>query len=308
MLRRFALAALLVLVAAPCFGQVKLERQHKEGSTHVTENTIVIEQELSIAGTDQKTVVDVRTTTKSESGQRDALGRLKVKDTIQKMQVSISAGGSDYMFDSANPDQTGTSAIEFVRDVHKAMMTNATTRTFDKDGKISAVEHEKDLLGSLSDNVKALVKGQFDPEALKKAVNQERDRLTTDPVKPGDSWQRTETTDVGAGQLLTFDTRYTYEGTVQHNGKPVEKVASKTLSVKFELAPDSPLLAQLKVKSSDLKTEESEGAILFDRALGAVVEETSSLRITGEIKFEVNNNELPAKLDLKMRTGNVVKQ
>jgi hypothetical protein len=307
MVRRIVLFALLVLVAAPCFGQVKLERKLKEGSTQVTEETIAFEQELSIAGMDVKTTVEAKSTTKSEIGQRDALGRTKSKNTIQALQVSINASGNDYTFDSANPNQTGNSAIEFLRDIHKAMLGSATTMTYEN-GKVTAIEHEKDIVGSLAEEVKPFVKSQFDPETLKKAANQELERFPAEPVKAGDSWQRTESQDVGSGQIFTSDVRYTYEGTVQHNGKPVEKITSKTQSVKLELSPDSPLAAQLMFKNSDLKPEESEGVILFDRERGIVVEEKGSVRIKGDITFAVGGQELPSKLDLKMRVGKTLKE
>jgi hypothetical protein len=58
--------------------------------------------------------------------------------------------------------------------------------------------------------------------------------------------------------------------------------------------------ALLKVKSSELKVASSEGTILFDREKGAVVESVSKLRITGDMKTEINAMELPARLDLTL--------
>ena len=109
----------------------------------------------------------------------------------------------------------------------------------------------------------------------------------------------------GAGQIMTFQTKYTYEGTVEKDGKTLDRITSKTLSVDYSLQ-DSPLPLQLK--GSDLKAAESEGVTLFDRELGRAVESNSSIRITGEITFAVNNMDLPSKLDLKMQSGVVVKK
>ncbi len=129
--------------------------------------------------------------------------------------------------------------------------------------------------------------------------------MPTEPVNKGDSWQRAQSANLGAGQIMTFQNKFTYEGTVEKNGKTLDKITLKTLSVDFALQ-DSPLPLQLK--GSALKATESDGTILFDRVLGQVVETTSSIRIEGEITFSVNNMDLPAKLDLKMQSSVVVKQ
>jgi hypothetical protein len=213
--------------------------------------------------------------------------------------------GQNYSFDSASPDTKGTSQLEALRDVHKALAKRTTTTILDKMNRVYAIEADQDVLAGLPPEIAALAKGQLDPENLKKAANQEIDSLTTEPVSKGDSWQRTESANFGAGQIMTFQTKYTYEGTVEKGGKTLDKITSKTLSVDFGLQ-DSPL--PFTVKGSDLKATESESVTLFDRALGQVVESSSSIRIEGDITFVVNNMDLPAKLDLKMQTGVVVKR
>jgi len=58
----------------------------------------------------------------------------------------------------------------------------------------------------------------------------------------------------------------------------------------------------LKIKSSELTVASSEGTILFDRTKGAVVESVSKIKITGDMKTEINATEVPAKLDLTIET------
>jgi hypothetical protein len=212
--------------------------------------------------------------------------------------------GQNYSFDSASPDTKGASALEVLRDIHKALAKRTSTTTLDKTGRVLAIEHDQDVLSGLPAEIQALAKGQLDPENLKQQANQEIDSLPTETVNKGESWQRTESANFGAGQVMTFQTKYTYEGPIQKGGKTLEKITSKVLSVDFALQ-DSPLPFQLK--GSDLKATESEGVILFDRELGQSVESSSSIRITGDITFVINNMDLPSQLDLKMTSAVLLK-
>lgn len=298
----------VVLVLTVCsagFGQVKLEHKLIEG-TYVSETKSRIDQSLIIAGMDTTTEADTKVTAQSTIGKRDAGGSVREQTKVTGMQINMKVMGSEYMFDSANPENKGTSALEILRDVHKAISKRSTTTLYDKENKIVSVQHDEDILPSLAPEIQKLVKNELDPENIKKAVNQELQKFPTDPVKPGDSWERTETASFGGGQTMTFQTKYTYEGTVEKDGRKLDKINSKTLSVTYALDGDAPI--PLKLKGSDLKAAESDGVYFFDREQGRVVEHKSSMRITGGITFEVNNMELPSKLDLKMQSEVVVKR
>ena len=306
MLHKTLVSACLVLgLSTTAFGQVKLERKYHEGSSYTAESTSRIEQKLTIAGMEVDTAGDTRTAVKATIGKRDVAGMLKIQNKTDSLQINTVVMGQNYSFDSTSPDTKGTSQLEVLRDVHKALAKQTTTTILDKMNRVYAIESEQDVVSGLPAEIQALVKGQLDPENLKKAANQELDSLPAEPVSKGDSWQRTETANFGAGQIMTFQSKYTYEGTVEKGGKTLDKITTKTLSVEFGLK-DSPL--PFTVKGSDLKATESEGVILFDREVGQVVETNSSIRIEGEMTFSVNNMDLPAKLDLKMQSGGVVKR
>jgi hypothetical protein len=306
MVRKSFVVAMMVLGLTPsAFAQVKLERKYKEGSTYSAESVSRIEQKLVIAGMDVDTSIETHTAVTSAIGKRDVAGMLKIQEKIDSLRINMSVMGQQYMFDSSSPNTTGSSPFEILRDVHKSLAKRTTTTVLDKQNRVYAIEADQDVLSTLPPEAQALAKGQLDPETLKKAANQELESLPADPVSPGDSWQRTETANFGAGQIMTFQTKYTYEGTVEKDGKKLEKITSKTLSVDFTLQ-DSPLPLQLK--GSDLKAPESESVMLFDREQGRVVETNSSIRITGDINFAVNDMDLPSKLDLKMHSSVVLKK
>jgi hypothetical protein len=283
---------------------VTLEHKIPEGGNYTAETTGRVEQKLTIAGTEVDTSSDTRSTSKFEVGTRDGEGNVRVKEKVVSLNISTTVMGQNYTFDSANPDNKGASPLEAFRDVHKAIARRTTTTVFDKSNRAVAVEMDEDITGSIPAELRALMKGQLDPQALKTLVNDELDQVKSDAIKKGDTWQRVRSTNFGAGQVMDFKTEFTYDGTIEKDGRELDKITAKTLSVTFAL-DNSPL--PFSLKSSDLKPAESETTLLFDRKQGAIVESVSKERVTGDIMFNLNNQDLPAKLDLKLERSIVLK-
>jgi len=280
-------------------GQVKFDRKIEEGKTSKVESVSRSEQKLTIAGMDIETSSDSRTVVRATAGKRDADGNLRIEEKVDSLQISVKIQGTEYEFDSANPEKTGGSPLEMLRPVHKGAVRRTTTTTYDKDNKVADIQFDQDPLNDLNDTVRALVKDQFDIERIKKAANEEIDRLPGELVKKGDSWERMTKLHLEAGQIMTFNTRYTYEGEIEKDGRKLDRISSKVLSVDYTI--ENPV--QFSAKSSDLKPAASKGELLFDRAAGQIVESSSSVQIVGDLTLVINNMELPAKLDLKMESS-----
>jgi hypothetical protein len=278
--------------------------QYKEEQSQTVDSTFQIERKLEFAGMEIETNINIRSAVKAAAGKRDVGGLLQVQEGFESLQISISGRGEDYSFDSTAPDNKGTSRFEGMRDLHKVLARRTTTTVFDKDNQIYAIHNDQDILSMIPSELQILIKSQLDPEHVKRVANEELERLPSEPVSKGDSWQRTHSANFGPVQVMVFgamtlQSRYTYEGTIEKDGRTLDKISSKMLSVDF--SADEPLSLKLTLKGSDLKAVESDNIILFDRALGQVVESSTSLRIVGDIAFaeKDSNTDLPAKLDLK---------
>ncbi len=305
-LRKIVLTfGLMAALTAPALAQVKFERKIQEGSKKTSEVTTRVEQKLTVGGTDVDTESDTRMTVQTTSGKRDDSGNIRVQEKVINLMIMSKLQGTEYVFDSSNPDKTTSSPLEMLRPVHKIVAGRTTTTVFDKDNKIAQVEFDNNQLNDLAENVRNLVKDEFDAEKIKKTANEEIDRLPAEPVKKGDAWERMHKRNLGGGQMLTTTTRYTYEGEIEKDGKKFDKINSKILSV--DLTVEDPQ-AQVMIKSSDLKPAESKGELLYDRKLGTVVSGSSSVRIVGDITLVINGMELPAKLDLKMESSSQPKE
>ena len=279
--------SLMTALSAPAMAQVKLERKIQEGSTRTTEQITRVEQKLMIAGRRPRRKA-TRAMVKVTTGKRDDPGNIRVQEKIENMMITTKVQGTEYVFDSSNPDKTSGSALEMLRPVHKALSGRTTTTIWDKDNKISQIEFDQDALSGLTDDVRKLVKDEMDPEKLKKSANEELERIPVDAVKKGDMWERTSKRSLGAGQMLTATTRYTYEGEVEKDGKTLDKITSKVLSVDLTLE-DSPL--PLTIKSTDLKATESKGETCLIALAGDFINFNSADR--GRHHFVINNMEPP---------------
>lgn len=295
---------LFVAGSDPAPAQVTLQHKLAEGSKYHLEVESSIAQTLTLAGMEIDTSNRSQATTLVTVGKRDANRNVVAEHQVESMKVAIDAPGNSYQFDSANPDDRGGSALEVIRNLHKALAKRLTKITYDADNRVEKVELGLVVLGATPDEIKNLVKDEIDPEYLKRTSNDELDQVKTEAIRPGDTWQRTTTASFGSGQIMTFKTEFTYDGPVEKEGRKLEKISSKLLEVDFGLQ-NSPL--PFTVKDSNLKPSETAGTILFDPERGQIVESVSKNRITGDMMFVVNNNDLPAKLDLKIEINQQIK-
>lgn len=304
MFRATSLSIVLVLLTAiSALGQVTLERKLPESSKYHLETSTKTTQRLTINGTDIDTSGDSRSSTLVSWGKRESNGQLVAEHQVESLSVTATVMGDTYQFDSTNPDNKGSSALEVLRELHKAAAKRSTRYIYNSDNRVERVETES-ILGAIPEQIQNMVKGEFDPETIKRTTNDELDQLKSDPVKTGDTWQRDVSQNLGAGQSMLLKMQYEYAGTVEKDGKKLDKITGKILAIDFALQ-DSPL--PLTLKSSKLAAPESETTILFDRESGQTVEVVSNNHITGELTFVINNTELPSKLDLKMESSAVLK-
>ena len=301
MLRKSTMS-LLVLTAltSTCWAQVKLERKIPDGSSFTTDVRVTMDQTLTIVGMEIETNSETHMVSKSRAGNRANDGTLRVQEKIESLQVNIGGAAGDYSFDSANADAAGNSPLEVIRGVHKSIAERTTTMVYGKDNLVEDVEFDEGILPSLSTQVQAQVKGQLDPDAIKTVSNQTLKALPDDTVSKGDSWERTELLNLGAGQEMTFEVEYTYNGTVQQGGKELDKISLKVKTVEFTMEASDAI--PLTLKDSYLEIGSSEGTILFDRAAGRIVSSRQKTQIKGKINFEANGQELPSTLDLKLNS------
>jgi hypothetical protein len=296
------LAAVLLLSSTSWLpAQVKLEHKVLEGRKSTANTYVKVDQTLTIAGMDIPTTSEQNITSSETNGKRQDDGTLVSEHKIESLQSSVKVAGMELNFDSVNADAPpkGT-PLDALLDIFKAVAKSSWTVTYGQDNSVLSVKGRADALQDLPEAVRAATAKQFDPDHLTEQANQELKVLPDGPVKQGDTWERESTKLFDSYQSMTFTTVYTYEGTIQKDGKSLDKISAATTKVSYAMSGDSP--GPLKIVDSDLKVAESSGTILFDRAAGMIVDSKDKKHISGSLKCEVNGMELPGKLDLTFET------
>jgi hypothetical protein len=305
-----SLAQTLALVAALAWSsmaraQVKLEWKFAEGSQAKIETTEKTNQLLEINGVDVRTGSEtVTTTTRSVEAKRSD-NNLPIREKVESLRSRLHLPGDiTISFDSANPDagKPDHEQLAFLHDLFKLTVGLEYTIVLDpKDNKVAAIEGTEKLqakIDELEDTAKILVKDQISADKFKQEFERELGVLPTTLVREGDTWDRTEVLGLGGAQTFTFERQYEYKGTVEQDGKTLDRIVEKVKSVTLTTEPNAPLPA--KITKSDLKVDSSEGEILFDREAGQIVSRKDVTKIKGPMTLEVNGQELPTRLELTM--------
>jgi Family of unknown function (DUF6263) len=292
MFRRLTLSVVaLALGSTIASAQVKLENKFAEESKSTVHRDTTTKQTLTLAGMDIDTKSSTFIVATSSTGKRAADGTLKIEEKIDTMQSEITIPGGLIQFDSANPDKKADNALlEPILDIFRSVYRNAVTVEVDAKNKITSVKLPDGEYEKLPD----AAKDQLSPETLKKNIENVLQFLPDEPVKKGDTWERSSEQNLGSGQTMNFRTKYEYQGTIEKDGKTLDKITGKAFEVSFAINGN----AMLQVTKSDLKILESESTFLFDRERGSVVSTSSRVQIAGPLTLVINAMEFPGKVDL----------
>ena len=205
--------------------------------------------------------------------------------------------GASIQFDSANPDKKAAmEQLEPILDIFRAVLRLPVTVELDSDNQLKSVKLPEGEFEKLSE----VAQSHFNPESLKKAVEQAMAYLPDGPVKKGDTWERSSESNLGSGQVMSFRTKYEYQGTVEQDGETLDKITGKAFDVNFAINGNP----MLKVTKSELKVINSESTYLFNREKGYAASQSSKIQIAGPLTLVINGTTLPGKVDLTMEEKN----
>jgi hypothetical protein len=302
-----SLACLALVWSQPAHAQVKLQHKFPEGKTFKSKTTAKTHQILTLMGQDLETTENESVTTSRTVGKRRDDSSVPVEEKVESLHVELTApGGINLTYDSSNPDaKIENPAIEFLGEVFKLAGETRYTVVLDEENKIKAIEGTEKLrekAEKLSPQAQELIRSHFESDKLKRDFEQELRHLPDVLTRPGDTWDRTEIADIGSGQTLTFQKKYSYAGTETKGDKTLDKITSKT--TKVELKQDAGGNPQLKLVKSEVGVDSSDETILFDREEGQVVSSQGKIRIKGDnMTFSINGTELTGALDLTIESS-----
>lgn len=313
-LKRFLAISVVVCVAATtASAQVKLEFKFPENQKYRVEETVLVDQVMTINGMEVPTKSEQTITSRMAMGAKRADGSVPVTQTVDtiKMQLDL-PGGISMSIDSEDkgaPPADELPQLKPLRDTVKAIAGSSFVVVMGKDGKVAAIEGTEDAVKhaeGLDPQVAEALKKRFDIGQLKQASEEQFGVFPETLVRPGETWVKKQTMNIGSGQTLTFERKYEYLGTEDRDGRKLDKVAVKATSVNYAMDASGGD-GQVSIPKSDLKVDSSDGTIFFDRELGRIVESKINTRIVGDMTIVIQGMELESKLDLKLGTESAIK-
>jgi hypothetical protein len=300
-----AVACLMLSGSQTVRAQVKLQYKFPEGKTLTYRTNANLFQTITLMGMEIQSRENKTVVVTQAIGSRRPDSSLPVEVKVRSLRASLGFhGGSRLTFDSAKPD-TKIDDPDFAPlvELYKLESAVAYTVVLDGQGKVKAIEGTEPLrqkAARLDAIAQEQIRSRIEPDRLKAQFEQEHRNLADDPVRPGASWERTETLDFG-GQALSFRKKYEYAGTEKRDGKTLEKITGTVLEVKC--LPDSRAAMPLKVTKSNLKVDSSEGTILFDREAGVLVEARERTKVKGTMTFSGGGTDTSSQTELTVQNN-----
>jgi hypothetical protein len=293
--------AVLLALAPDGRGQVELKQKVTEDSSHAFEVGQFMTQLLTINGTEIKTEVDTGMTLVTSTGRRGADGQIEQKVKIDSLRQNLTIpGNSTLTYDSSiNLAKVDNEGLQFILDALKTLTGATYTLKLDRDGRFVGASGADEILKDAPPMAAELLKTQLASETLKRQHELERQRWPQQPVRPGDTWERVEELDLGAGQIMTVERLYEYQGTEQRGDRTLHNIAATDKRI-IGLQAEATNIRPFKIRNPDLKVAESKNTILFDVERGLEVENNRLLHIKGKLSLVINDTELPTELDLKI--------
>jgi len=301
-----SLACVALFWSQTAQAQVKLQYKYPEGKTLKYKTNTKTRQVLTLMGTEIENVEDETVITSTKVGKRRGDSTVPVEQKVESLRIELAiSGGINVTYDSSDAKaKIDNAALAFLNDVFNLASEIIYTVVLDDQNKVKAIEGAEKLLAKadkLDPMARDLIRSQLEADKLRREFEQELGHLPDVLARPGESWVRTETADIGNGQTLTFQKKYEYAGTEKKGDRTLDKITSKTTNV--ELKQDLAANAQLKVLKNNVKVESSDETILFDNETGCVVSAEGKVRVKGDkLTYSINGMELDGAMDLTIET------
>ncbi|MBL8848223.1 MAG: hypothetical protein JNG89_01000 [Planctomycetaceae bacterium] len=305
-MRQIAMALMAFLVAGGLsFADDKVELKYAPGYAAgqviraVSESKV--NQTLVLAGMNIDTKVESFAATRETVGET-VDGKTKLNSEFEYFIVNLETPIGNFNFDSAKSDAPVNAPPQLapLYDLFKATSKAKWVATLNTKPEIESIAFDGTPFEGLEDSVRS----EVSPERFQQEYNLMFRRFPDGPVAVGDTWKRTEESQLGNGQLLRYEREFKYLGPKPESGTTVDLVEMRTLSVQYEIGAGSQL--PLKLVSSDLKVESAEGMLSYDRRYHVFTVQTDKVHVVGSLEFSISLNgqeqKLPGELDLTIET------
>jgi hypothetical protein len=304
---KLGLVCLTLVYSQHAQAQVKLEFKFPEGKRLTYKTTSRVRQLLTFMNNMEKESVLRETKVWTRSvGKRRADSTVPIEEKVEFLRDEYTLpGGTKLTLDSSDPNlKIDDPELKFVGDVFKLQSALAYTVVLDGQAKVKAVEGTEQLKEKAQKLNSPLASEEFQNEIgverLKVKFEQAMHSFPDVPARIGEPWERAELLEIN-GKTFSVRRKYEYRGIEKKGDKPLEKISSKIVEIKYDRDPDGKL--PVKVVKSDLKAESSDGTVLFDREEGHIVSAGDRIRIKGSMMYSGGGVDQTVPFELNFDTN-----
>jgi hypothetical protein len=286
--------------------QLKLEKGksfYQEMGTSVTQIIKVQGQDLTQK---QESTFQFKWTPTKQEGDK-----WYVEQEVEGLKMSIDISGNLISYDSTKQDGGVTAGNPTLTQFFKALVGAKFTAILDKNQKVEKVEGKEKFiadLGAGSQQMDALLKKIMTDDALKQMCDPSFGLTPDAPKKPGDTWKKDSTIDLGP--IGTYAVSYTFkyvgpasdEDKKDEKKKDTDKIEVET-TLNYTAPKANPEGLLFRIKEGKLtSTNPTKGTIFFDSKNGRIASAEISIVLKGDLTVTIGGTDTKVELNQEQKT------
>ncbi|NJK83612.1 MAG: hypothetical protein HC912_07120 [Saprospiraceae bacterium] len=272
---------------------IELTLQPTGNQSFIYVSTNTTETSVSMMGMDQKILMEQTAKQQYDIKKVNSDGTFDLTVTTKSMKMEQVNPMMNMRFDSDNP---ANNEPEGMMDGLSNMIGKSFDVVVDKQGDVKSVSMEGKLFDGVFDNVPggeqmaAQFESQFGESAIKSALNQTLGFFPDKPVKVGDSWVKSTTSEMG----MKLDLQTTYTLKERKNGNASIEFVSNVATSPSE----APLEMMGMTMSYDMKGT-LKGTILVNEKTGWAIKNSGEQSMKGKMNMSgAGMGEMSADMDV----------
>jgi hypothetical protein len=286
--------------------QLKLEK----GKSFYQEMGTAVTQVIKVQGQDltqkQDSTFQFKWTPTKQEGDK-----WFVEQEVEGLKMSIDISGNQISYDSTKQDGGVTAGNPTLTQFFKALVGAKFTAILDKNQKVEKVEGKEKFiadLGAGSPQMDQLLKKIMTDDALKQMCDPSFGLTPDSPKKPGDTWKKESTIDLGP--IGTYAVSYTFkyvgapsdEEKKDERKKDTEKIEVET-SLIYTAPKANPEGLLFRIKEGKLtSTNPTKGTIFFDSKNGRIASAEISIDLKGDLMVTIGGTDTKVELQQNQKT------
>lgn len=286
---------LLIVALACCFlgtgasaqaqtDGVRLAWKWNAGEKMIIESVQDVSTDMKIQGQEIKSTNTTKTWMTWEVQEADSEGTGTVKSVIDRITIDMNTPMGEIEYDSSKDEENGPQVEMIARNL-RPMIGGEITQTVTSGGLVKEISFGESLKKSFSDLGGEAMVRMFE-EFTKNATLM----FPEEPLKVGDSWERTTTSETPAGNV-TLSFTYTYQGLETVESRKLHKF---DVDAKMDFATDT-------VTINDQSTK---GEVYFDAEAGRL----DHSRVEQDIDMTVSERGQEIRQSIKQVATTVLKK